>query len=270
MRAAPLTTIKGGINRLRTKGGARADALYDLVNGYVTESDTVHVRPGTERVAQLSVFTKGLTGFRDELHVFSHTSVAVPSGFQLNILVHPDSNPSDEIALLDIHFAEPFMGALYVVAEFEDGQIFHYWLQEGTQWEANKHYNAGDLVYPSVETGLVYQATRLGDPNPTWAPNVPRFDGTGTGYEAQSVVEPTVYNDFYYTCVETVGNNPRSGTTEPEWPTEDGARITESVDGGDVVGNTPTTAAPSTGQPNSGTQERYGRFNVNKGRVQPP
>ena len=29
----PLTTIAGGINRLRTKGAASRDALFDLLNG---------------------------------------------------------------------------------------------------------------------------------------------------------------------------------------------------------------------------------------------
>jgi hypothetical protein len=44
MRDIPLTAIKGGINRTRTKGGARADTLYDLLNVYVTEDGTVQAR----------------------------------------------------------------------------------------------------------------------------------------------------------------------------------------------------------------------------------
>ena len=30
----PLTTLKGGINRLRVKGGASPASLYDLLNGF--------------------------------------------------------------------------------------------------------------------------------------------------------------------------------------------------------------------------------------------
>jgi hypothetical protein len=410
MRAAPLTTIKGGINRLRLKGGARADSLYDLLNAYCTQSGTVVVRPGTLRLAKLDSATRGLTAFDGSLHTFCHQAVYVPAGFTLNLLVHPNittetaaatfvltaakleltpvydvyvgADPGDSlgngafgsfepvtlsngltlvsfythgddpltsvigirlardgvaaptdafesftftdsllfertfatvdadvpdgvdggtyrewtwtlpdapaqvfvdgfkynvtfdattgtvttvlgntIALNKIHFAEPFMGALYVVAEFENGNIYHYWLQPGKQWEAGHIYKAGDLVYPSTPTGLVYRASRLGSANPPWAANVPRYDGTGgSGYE-QSIIEPTVYNDYFYTCIATTGSNPRSGTEEPVWPTEDGATVIESTDNPPDV-NTPTTTQDPTGStaPTSGTTDRYGTF----------
>jgi hypothetical protein len=263
MRPAPLTTIKGGISRLRLKGGARADSLYDLLNGYVTEANTVVIRPGTERIAILDSLTRGLTYFDDSLHVFAHEDVAVPTGFTLHILVHPDATEDEPLPIEKIHFSEPFMGALYVVAEFEDGAIYHYWLQSGSAWEPNTHYLAGALVTPTTPNGFVYQASRFGDPYPSWAPNVPRYDGTG--YEAQSIIEPTEYNDFYYVAVEVSGSNPRSGTTEPAWPTEDGAQIIEAVDGGDTVTGAPTTVPPSTDQPSSGTQERYGTYTQGPG-----
>jgi hypothetical protein len=265
MRSAPLTTIKGGISRLRLKGGARADTLYDLLNGYVTEANTIVVRPGTQRIAQLDENTRGLTYFDESLHTFCHAAVPVPSGFTLHILSHPDATPAEEYPLEKIHFAEPFMGALYVVAEFEDGSIYHYWLQAGEPWEADHHYAAGALVTPSVPNGYVYQATRFGDPYPSWAPNVPRSDGSGDEYDAQSIIEPTVYNDFYYVCVATTGGSPQSGTTEPTWPTEDGAQVIESVDGGNTITGAPATTPPSTDQPASGTQERYGTYTQGPG-----
>ena len=429
MQGAPLTTIQGGINRLRLRGGARADTLYDLVNGFVTEVGTVVSRPGTERKATLDSLTRGLCAFEGKLWTFCHQAVDVPYGYELGILVSPDtgvmiaspgvvgatveftitagrgtapgniststgadpsgyittpsvpfgsftdgqqlddalyvygvhvnapfatpeaqtsfvlrlsagtvasptgaadsdafesisftdeegnpftfnradafdSNGTDlgafrqwvwtpitsgqhmavagsytfslvlgstpettiayEATLEHIHFAAPFMGALYVAAEFSDGNVYHYWLQPGTQWEANKVYKLGDIVYPSTPTGLVYRASRLGSANPPWAPNVPRFDGTGgSGYE-QSVVEPTVYNDFYYTCIATTGASPRSGTVEPLWPEEDGATVIESTDNPADV-NIPTTTTPSgTSTPDSNVTDRYGVFSGNR------
>ncbi len=110
MRTVPLTTIKGGIDRLRTKGGARADALYDLVNGYVTEQYTVAARPGTERTALLPSGTVGLTAFDGKLHVFSASDVDTDGHdpeVTLHRLLHP--NAASE-ALAEIHFAEPFLG----------------------------------------------------------------------------------------------------------------------------------------------------------------
>lgn len=411
MRSAPLTTVKGGISRLRTKGGARADTLYDLVNGYCTDEGTIVSREGTRRVAKLRQSTKGLCAFEGALHTFCHQAVYVPEGFVLDLIVHPDivnnddpadftmvagkyeatpvydvymgavtdatidgspapfgsftpavlSNgavvisfytrgyfplssairirlateeggpaPSDSfefftftdthgiertfnvadsydpngydgttfrewtwnlpddpaevftegesytitfdattatttsvkgntIPLEKIHFAEPFMGALYVIAEFSNGNVYHYWLQQGEQWEANKVYKAGDIVYPETPTGLVYRASRFGSANPPWAPSVVRYDGTeGSNYEP-SVIEPTVYNDYYYTCIATTGASPRSGLTEPAWPTEDGATVTESADNPPDV-NIPATTTEVTNTPASSVTDRYGRF----------
>lgn len=288
MRSAPLTTIKSGISRLRTKGGARADTLYDLLNGYVTESGTVKVRPGTARVAELDSRTRGLCAFGGELHVFCHEYVDVPEGYVLNILVHPD--PPDfgygyaagytygggEVPLEKIHFAEPFLGGLYVVAEFAvdsngDGEndVYHYWLQPGRVWEADTSYSNGELVEPTEPNGLLYIATRFENANPPWQPDEPRFDGVGDNY-AQSIVEPTTANGFYYVCVDTDGPNPRSGATEPVWPTFEGGQVVERTDTGlpeeTVIDSAPPPPAGSTiipavegpTAPSGGRGDRYG------------
>jgi hypothetical protein len=279
MRSAPLTTIRGGINRLRTKGGARPDNLYDLVNGYVTEAGSVRARPGTERTATLDPLTRGLCAFGGELHTFCHVAVAVPEGFVLNILVHPDPPEygyygyffGDDVAvpLKTIHFAEPFLGGLYVVAEFEDGAVYHFWLQQGDEWQAETRYEIGDLVAPTVANGLLYVASRLGDPNPPWQPDEPRYDGVGDAY-AQSVVEPTTYNGYYYVCVETAGSNPRSGTTEPTWPTFKGGTVIERTDTGQAdtapIDSTPPPPAgsdpPVSGGGGGSTVDSIDRYNL--------
>ena len=250
-----LTTIKGGINRQRTKGGALEDSLYDLVNGYVSKSKTIVVRPGTVRVFELPTntagdgVTKGLMAFEGELHVFSDEFVGVEEGMVLHIIQHPDATEADPIALAEINFAAPFMGFPYVAATFENGDTYHYWLQTGEVWTADTVYQAGDIVAPSVPNGLAFQATRLTAPNPSWAPNVLRALG--------DVVEPTTYNDFYYTVVETQGDNPRSGAVEPIWPTEDGARINEDADGSDTTPPSLTEPPNIAGVPSPAVLERY-------------
>jgi hypothetical protein len=184
----------------------------------------------------------------------------VPDGYEVHVLVNPDTVEYDPIPIEKIHFAAPFMGALYVVAEFADSTIYHFWLQDAEVWEYATVYSHGDLVRPSVSTGLVYQASRLGDPYPAWAPNVPRFDADD-GY-TQSIIEPTVYNDYYYTCVLTGGTNPRSGDIEPEWPTEDGAQVIEYADGGDATETPAPPAPPSTDTPSPPYQDRYDRGDI--------
>lgn len=221
MRTETLTTIKGGLNRLRTKGAALKDSLFELLNGYVTTEKTVKVRPGTVLDHTLPAGTVGLTAFGGKLHVFASSLVAGidEDFFTLHILRSPEGAA---FSLSTIHFAEPFLGFLYVVAEFSDGNIYHYWLQDATAWAANTEFELYDLVVPSTPDGFVYQATRLGNPWPSWTPNAPR--------SVSDNVEPTVYSGYYFTVESVVGDNPSSGFVEPVWPTEAGAVIIEDTD----------------------------------------
>lgn len=251
MAQAPLTVLKGGINRLRDKGGARADWLYDLVNGYLTESGTVRVRPGTTRTETLDSATKGLVAFRGGFHVFSHGIVSVPSGYTLHVLVSPESDdtvdPPVTYTLTRIHFAKPMLGYLYVVAEFSNGGVWHYWLQQGTTWLASTMYKEGDLVQPTTPNGLAYAATRSGAPNPVWTAGKVRAVGDR--------VEPTVYNGFYYEVIDTAGATPASGEVEPEWPESAGATIEENTD--TTPGTEPTPATDPGATPGSDVLDRY-------------
>jgi hypothetical protein len=253
-----LTVIKGGISRERTAGGANPQVLYDLVNGYITDENTVKVRPGTLRLAVLDETTKGLVAFDGSRHVFAAENVSVPEGYTLHVLQHPGGLDGDDevVPIKQIHFAQPMMGYLYVAAEFESdggsglGTVFHFWLESGAAWSANTAYKLGDVVTPTTPNGLAYRAKRATSPAPTWRPNVVR--------EVGDSIEPTVYNDFVYTVVSTEGDSPKSGATEPNWPTEDGAQVyedsTESFDG---LLNTTEQPDPDT-QTSSGTQDRYG------------
>lgn len=251
MREVPLTVLKGGINRLRTKGGARADNLYDLLNGYLTDDGTVHVRPGTIRAATLDAATKGLTYFNGTRHVFAAQVVTVPSGYTLHVLTHPEQVPGGAvIPIKRIHFAEPFLGYLYVVAEFNDDSVWHYWLQGGTAWAANTFYREGDVVTPTVANGLAYQANRSAPANPVWAAGIPRTIGDKT--------EPTAVNanGYFFTVVDTAGATPASGAVEPAWPAADGAQVVESTDL--TPATTGTNATDGTNTPGSDVTDRYG------------
>lgn len=248
IREENLTVLRGGINRLRVKGNARKDSLYDLLNGYLTTEGTAASRPGTLRSAELPSTTKGLCAFRDALHVFSHQAEVLPAPYVNHILFHPDNTPETVFTVSTIHFAQPFLGFLYVVAEFDDGQIFHFWLQNDGEWEANKIYRVGDVIEPTVPNGLTYRATRIGAPYPLWAPQVPRTVGER--------VEPTVANGFYFEVVDVIGDNPASGTVEPNWPTEEGAQVSEDTEG--VLSGDAQAAEDAQNQPSSGVTERYG------------
>lgn len=232
-----LTVIKGGINRQRTKTGSRSDSLYDALNCYVTSGKTVVVRPGSFRNNPLPPGTKGLTALEGKLHVFAiSASIVVSDPYVLHVITHPgDSDEAgDDIELQEIHFAEPFLGFLYVVAEFVNGEVFHYWLRSSGTWQADRIYKSGDVIEPTTPNGLAFMAKRVTAAFPSWAANVPRTEG--------DIIEPTVYNNYYYTVVDTLGDNPASGSVEPIWPESTGALVIEETDGS--TSTAPTTTPP--------------------------
>lgn len=253
MRSVPLTTLHGGINRLRSRGGARADSLYDLVNAYLDDDGNAVPRPGTKRVAQLPAGTVGLCAWRDKLLVFATTPLDLSGQplFELVVLKYPQpegEEPAD-VALKEIHFAEPFLGALYVVAEFDDGEVYHYWLEEGSTWEPGTEYSANQIARPTSFAGFVFRARRFGEPYPSWIPGAPR--------ELGDRVEPTEYNEFFYEVTSAVGDSPASGPVEPHWPTRTGQTVVEHRGVVDEA-NDPTPPTPP--QPNQPSQDIIDRY----------
>ncbi len=245
MRSQALSTTNAGMTRLRRKGNASPATLFDCLNGYITLASTIKVRPGTVVDTVLPAGTKGLVAHKGKLHVFSATPVTMTDDRYVSVtLRHPTDST---VALRDIHFATPFMGFLYVVAAFEDGSQFHYWIEEIDAWQPATDFKVGDRVFPSVPNGFAYKATRLGSPSPKWAPNIERGIG--------DVIEPTVINGFDYTVIAVSGTKPASGTIEPLWPAENGAVIVEESAG---AGGTTTTPEPGDDPDDSGDiDDRY-------------
>jgi hypothetical protein len=254
VRQITLSAIKAGITRLRDKGGASPDSLYDLLNGHVDASRSPVSRNGTSLDHTLPVGTVGLCAFQGKLHVFASDFVDPGSeAYVIDILKHPDVDYAG--GLSKIHFAKPFLGFLYVVAEFENGDVFHYWLQFKGNWQASTFYKIDDTVKPSSPTGFFYKATSVDNP-PAWNPS--------TKYAVGDVVQPTVYNGYKYTVVEADGDSPASGTAEPAWPITDGAQVTEDVDLSQAAADTTTDGA--TGSP---AGDRYDNLPGLSGKIQP-
>jgi hypothetical protein len=221
-RIQPLSTANAGMTRLRSKGNAAPGTLYDLLNGYITLAGTIKPRPGTQTDIVLPADTKGMTAHKCRIYVFSHIPQVTsnPDKYIVATLRHP-VDPT--IPIQQIHFQSAFMGFLYVAAEFEDGNTWHYWLEELDEWSPNTDYKIGDRVFSTSENGYAYKATRPGSPNIAWAASVSRA--------VNDVIEPTVYNGFKYTAISVTGDNPSSGTVEPDWPVESGAQIIEYAQG---------------------------------------
>lgn len=260
MRPVSLNTMKGGINRLKVKGGASAQQLYDLTNAYVTQAGTIVPREGTVRAATLDGNTVGLAAFDGQLNVFSTTLQTVPSGFIDNLLIHPTA-PST--ALARIWFAKLFLGFPYVVAEFATGEVFHYWLQTNGTWSANTVYKNGAIVTSSVRNGLAYQAQRDMPANPGWS--------SQTTVTAGMVIEPSQYTGFCYRAIDVSGSSPHTGSTEPIWPTTIGGIVQEFGDfdtNSTDSGTTQSTGSGTSAQPlGNNITDRYGNSNTIAGQT---
>ncbi|MBB3802053.1 hypothetical protein FHR47_002301 [Xanthomonas arboricola] len=249
MRQQALSAVKAGITRLRDKGGASPDSVYDLLNGYVTAARTIKSRPGTRIALQLPPGTKGLVYFQGKFVVFASTVIAPPSPeVEIEVLRHPSA---PDASLADIHFAMPFLGFLYVVAEFVGGDTFHYWLEKGEVWQPNKTYLPGALVRPTSGNGLAYRLEGDRSGYVPWAPNVPRAVG--------DVVVPIADNGFKYTVIETSGAAARSGTAEPSWPTNAGETIYEDANITNPMG--PGNAPAQGATVPTSVSDRYGTGN---------
>lgn len=253
MRSVPISSLKQGINRLRVRAGANPASVYDLVDAYITVDGSVKPREGTIRAQALTSATKGLMANDGIFNVFSITQIAVPAGYLDNVLVNPNNAAQ---ALKTIWFAKPFMGFPYVVAEFVNGDVFHYWLQNSGTWAANTLYKIGTLILPlTTSTGLAYLAMRISAVNPLWVPE--------TSVALNAIIEPTEYTGFMYKAVAVAGATPHTGASEPVWPTvkagtvqEFGDFDTSSTDSGTTQVDSSTS---STAPPLSGTlTDRYG------------
>lgn len=222
MRPYPLTVLSGGINRLRVKGGAAANMLYDLQNAYVTNAGSISPREGTVRTATLATTNSvGLMANDGNFNIFSSqfSTAALPANYVLNVLSDPSNTTATPVK---IWFAKPFMGFPYVVAQFNNGDIWHYWLQNNGTWTSTTDYTSASIVLPPVQNGIAYQGVRDFPAQPNWTAETTITSG--------SYVEPNTPTGFAYQAISVAGNPVHTGATEPVWPTTAGAIIQEFGD----------------------------------------
>lgn len=211
MRTETLSAGKGGISRLRIKGGASKEVLYDLKDAYRTASQTIVPRPGS-RIKSLVPGTLGLCVFEGKMVVFADAPTASPGpSVVVEILTHP--KPVLGATLLSVPYAKPFLGFLYVVASWSDQPtvFYHYWLQ---RFEVGRKpfgfFPPGTAVQPTNSNGFGFVADRFSSPNPVWK--------AGQVKAVADRVDPTDFAGYALEVVDTFGSNPATGTAEPAWP----------------------------------------------------
>lgn len=106
-----------------------ANALFRLSNAYITTGRTIKKRPCLTRIATLEAGTAGLRSAGGVLNTFyeSGTLTHANTLFRANKVPHPSVSQLVRRA----HFGENFNGYLYAVAEYQDGSVWHHYL-DGT------------------------------------------------------------------------------------------------------------------------------------------
>lgn len=235
MRQVVLSTQKGGISRLRDKGGASPETLFDLVNAYVTTAKTIKQRPGLPVDLELSPGTVGLASFDGQFYVFA--SEFVPqTDVRVTCLVlkHPTI---PDVTLSKIHFAQTFLGRFYVAAEFSNGDIRHYWVTNAPMWQPETQYGYLQQVQPTVPNGFVYEVSNT-DPTAPWA--------SGETIVLNDYRQPRTFNGFKFRAVAVTGAAPvKTSDTEPVWPTTEGAQVVEYSYGGIAPPTSPPPPTPT-------------------------
>jgi len=248
MRAVILNSSAAGMTRLRGKGGASPETLWELTNAYVTASKAIKQRPAVQFYTLFPPTSRGMTVFNGVMYTFTAHAVSNPGSATVKVLIHPTPGFTGE--LYRIHFAQPFMGLLYVVAEFDDHNIYHYWLQEPATWQPLTIYNVNDLVQPTVPNGFYYKAV-INNAPPAWQPN--------TLYATGDLVQPTVYSGYSFLATNLLPSSPTSsGSVEPTWTTVPGGLVLESSSGNPSNVNTAPPTPPPTTPPGSQPGGKYG------------
>lgn len=263
VRSVTLNASKAGMTRLRDKGGASPETLYELTNAYINASRSPTQRPGTTWTYQFGANTHGLVAFQGIFYAFTDNPSAVVSTGNYRVVLLRNPVAGSAATLAKITYAVPFMGYLYVVGIYSDGTAHHFWLQNPAAWTANTTYATNTLVQPTVPNGYYYRALPLNIP-PVWQPH--------TQYIVASQVQPSKYNGFYYQCLNvSVLFPPTSGPNEPAWSTSLGG-ITLDFSAGNATTNptqvnTPPQPPPAPG-PGTGPGGRYGNRGGDGARIE--
>ena len=144
--------FKIGMDRRRARIAGTLVALWTGINGHITRGGDFERRKKFVLKHTLPVGTHGLAVVNNQLYTFG--SIATPSGLPAAVkyqqLAH--TGTSDLREILDW---TSFDGKLYVVAEFENGDIYHYY--------NGSRVTAWDAISAAIATTLASPAQRLAE-----------------------------------------------------------------------------------------------------------
>lgn len=183
--------FEAGLDRRKGRAHSDANRLWEMKNAHVTTGWRIRKRPGTtEHINLANQAQKGLFAYGGELNTFgAPIGVADP-----NVAYHEVPHPTGASTPERVLHAVIYEGFIYVVVQFFNGDVYHYYLDEDPQWEATTAYTLGDFREPTTRNGLRYEVTTAGTSDsgePTWPTTVGATvaDGTAVWTCRSKVVE---------------------------------------------------------------------------------
>jgi len=124
MAFVAINDFRGGLDTRRTRFTAPAGTLTSLVNAHITQGGEIEKRKAFVPTISLPAGTLGMAVLGGRPYVFGHTETpsGLPSSVSYQRLEHPD-----ELAMIKVLRAEIFNNKLYVVAQYSDGSIYHFY-----------------------------------------------------------------------------------------------------------------------------------------------
>ena len=124
MTYSVIEDFKRGLDRRRTIDTSPAGSLWECVNAHITRGGDIEKRKAFELKYSLPVGTFGMHATAASVYVFgSIADPGMPSGVTYQRLQHQDNTT----AMAAILKTENYDGKIYAIAEFVDGDVFHYY-----------------------------------------------------------------------------------------------------------------------------------------------
>ena len=120
-----------GLDHRKSSTVSDATRLRECKNAFVTTGKVLRKRPGLPKIATLEPGTIGLVSGNGVLNTFYEFGAPVTHAdtrFLANELEHALGAGYASGSLFKVHYGTAFLGYLYVVAEYDDNSIFHYYL----------------------------------------------------------------------------------------------------------------------------------------------
>lgn len=120
-----------GLDHRKSATVADANRLRELKNAYITTGNVIRKRPGLPKIATLEAGTKGLVSGNGVLNTFYEFGAPVTHAdtrFVAQVLEHATGAGYAPGAIQRVHYGTVFLGYLYVAVEYDDGNVFHYYI----------------------------------------------------------------------------------------------------------------------------------------------